>query len=283
MNVAASLAFTLPMENPTHDGLMQIIAKEGYQIVGVRSDDYGLNTDLLEPSNNLSFVYTTPSHQYPLGGILPIQRRIALVQYAMANGCYIVEDDYDSEFRYEGQPVSSIYEMNPKKVIYIGSFSKILSPSLRIGYMLLPDELIAPYLHLKQHSDVHTEAITQFVLAKFIENGGLERHLWKMKKVYARKRQHLIDTLHMYLSDEFELKGHATGLHIIVRFHHITFTEELLQKINRGNVKVYPIEKYEFQKSGIHSNEILLGYGHLEDNEITEGIKLLSEAIYSNR
>lgn len=268
------------IEEPTHPGLLRVISEMGFSMEGICVDDCGLNTALLKPSNNTSFIYTTPSHQYPLGGILPIQRRLELVQYAISNNCYIVEDDYDSEFRFEGQPVSSLYELNPQKVIYIGTFSKILSPAIRLGYLILPDNLVAPYLEHKQYSDVHTESISQYVLAKFIEDGNLEKHIWKMKKEYGKKRQHLIDELTYYFSDHYEIKGHAAGLHIVVAFPAITFTKELLDKILLHNVKIYPIEHYEFQNRGNHKHEVLLGYAHLQLSQISEGIKSLSHFLH---
>jgi len=267
------------IENPTHPGLMSVISKVGFSLSGINVDDDGINTDLLEPSNNISFIYTTPSHQYPLGGILPIKRRLALIQYAISNNCYIVEDDYDSEYRYKGQPISSLCELNPQKVIYIGTFSKILSPSIRLGYLILPNELISPYLKIKQYSDVHTESLSQYVLAKFIETHGLEKHVLKMKRIYSKKRQHLINELSKYFSNQFEIKGHAAGLHLIVRFYNVTFSKELVNKIYLNNVKIYPIENYEFQNVGIHKNEVLFGYAHLKFSEISEGINLLSQSI----
>lgn len=267
------------IEDPTHPGLRQVISKSGLSLKEVCVDDYGFNTDLLKPSDNVSFIYTTPSHQYPLGGILPIQRRLALIQYACSNNCFIVEDDYDSEFRFEGQPVSSLFELNPQRVIYIGTFSKILAPAIRLGYLILPDELVAPFLELKQYSDIHTESITQYVLAAFIENGNLEKHIWKMKKLYAKKRQHLLNELSNYFPGSFEIKGHAAGLHILIRFYNVIFTQELLDTLYVNNVKIYSIENYKFQSNEMHRSEILLGYGHLDFPEISEGIRLLHDTL----
>lgn len=269
------------IENPTHPGLKTVIAKIGFPITGIEADDYGLNTQLLKPRNDIAFIYTTPSHQYPLGSILPIQRRLDLIQYALSNNCYIVEDDYDSEFHYVSQPVNSLCELNPQKVIYIGTFSKILSPSIRIGYLILPDDLLSPYLELKQYSDVHTESLSQYVLAEFIQNGGLEKHIWRMKKVYTKKRQHIIDELTKHFPGQFDIRGHDAGLHIIVRFNNVEFTEELVNKIYENNVKIYPLENYNFLNTANYRNQILLGYGHLELSEISEGIKLLSQSLKS--
>lgn len=269
------------MEDPTHPGLRNVISNIGYHMDGIPADCFGIVTQNLKPSNNTAFIYTTPSHQYPLGGILPIQRRLDLIEYSLENDCYLVEDDYDSEFRFEGQPVSSLYELNPDKVIYIGSFSKILAPALRLGYMLLPDALLAKYKTLKMYSDVHTEAISQYVLAEFIQSGSLEKHIWKMKKLYNQKRKHLLQELSFYFEEEYEIKGQAAGLHVLVHFYQVNFTDELVKQINSNHVKIYPVENYAWQSFGKHTHEIILGYAHLSLSEISEGIQILSEIIHN--
>ncbi|HWT74871.1 MAG TPA: PLP-dependent aminotransferase family protein [Mobilitalea sp.] len=262
-------------ENPTHPGLCKVITSAGYQITGIPVDEKGILTKELTPSEQVAFIYATPSHQYPMGGILPVQRRIELIQYALDNNCYILEDDYDSEFRYEGPPVSSLYELNPEKVIYIGSFSKILAPALRLGFLLLPRELIAPYRQLKMYSDVHSEAVTQYTLAKFIREGCLEKHIWKTKKLYQKKRDYLLLQLKNHWKDEYEVKGQAAGLHIVVCFPGITFTKELTAKLLFNHVKIYPLRHYYLEEAEDDQHDILLGYAHLSFEEISEGIETL--------
>lgn len=266
------------VEDPIHQGLLNVIKSFGYSITSIPVDDKGLETDELNAITNAKFVYVTPSHQFPLGGVLPIQRRIELVKFAEKNNCYIIEDDYDSEFRYEGQPISSLYELEPNRVIYVGSFSKILAPSLRLGYMILPDALIPKYKEVKMYTDVHTEFMSQLVLAKFINDGKLEKHIWKMKKEYRKKRQALIDNLDINFPNEYIVRGQATGLHLVAEFKNIIFTEEVLKKIMEQEVKVYPVEKYAMEK-GKHINKIIFGYGHLSIEEIEDGIKRLEKAI----
>jgi GntR family transcriptional regulator/MocR family aminotransferase len=273
-----SSAAEVIVEDPVHYGLLNVILSNGYSINPIPVDDSGIRTDILKAVNKVGFVYVTPSHQFPLGGILPIQRRIELVKFAEKNDCYIVEDDYDSEFRFEGQPISSLYELDPNKVIYIGSFSKILAPALRLGYMILPYSLIPIYLKSKMYTDVHTETISQLVLAQFINDKKLEKHIWKMKKEYFKKRQVLINNLDINFPKEYVVKGHAAGLHLIVEFHNVLFTEELLTRITKQKVKVYPVEMYSVNK-GRHSNKIILGYGHLSIEEIEEGIRRIREGI----
>lgn len=266
------------VEDPIHQGLLNVIKSFGYSITPNSVDEKGIKTDMLNASTNVKFVYVTPSHQFPLGGVLPIQRRIELVKFAEKNNCCIIEDDYDSEFRYEGQPISSLYELEPNRVIYVGSFSKVLAPSLRLGYMILPDALIPKYKNAKMYTDVHTESISQLVLAKFMSDGKLEKHIWKMKKEYKKKRQALINNLDSNFPNEYIVRGQATGLHLVAEFKSIIFTEELLKKIMEKEVKVYPVEKYALEK-GKHINKIILGYGHLSIEEIEDGVKRLEKAI----
>lgn len=266
------------VEDPIHYGLLKVISSNGYSVNPIQVDNNGIRTDMLKAVKKVGFVYVTPSHQFPLGGVLPIKRRIQLVEFAKKNDCYIVEDDYDSEYRYEGQPLSSLYELEPNRVIYVGSFSKILAPALRLGYLILPDVLIPKYLNMKMYTDVHTESISQLVLAQFINDGKLEKHIWKMKKEYYKKRQAVINSLSLNFPNEYEIKGQAAGLHLVAEFKNISFTEEVLEEINRKNVRVYPVENYTVQK-GRHSNEIILGYGHLSVEKISKGIMQIKEAI----
>ncbi|EKQ51261.1 MULTISPECIES: PLP-dependent aminotransferase family protein [unclassified Clostridium] len=266
------------VEDPIHYGLLNVISSCGYSINPIPVDDKGLKTEMMNSIGKVEFVYVTPSHQFPLGGVMPIQRRIDLVKFAEKNNCYIIEDDYDSEFRYEGQPISSLYELEPSKVIYVGSFSKILAPALRLGYMILPEELLDRYKKLKMYTDVHTESISQLALAKFISEGKLEKHIWKMRKEYTKKRQILIKNLDYYFSNKYIVKGQAAGLHLVIEFEDITFNEKILEEIIKEKVKVYPVEKYAINK-GNHKNEIILGYGHLSIKEIEEGIRRIEKAL----
>lgn len=265
------------VEDPTHAGLRKVITSAGCAIEGVPADENGLCTEALKDKADVSFIYTTPSHQYPLGGVLPIGRRLELMRYAQQHDCYIVEDDYDSEFRYEGQPVSALYELAPQQVIYLGSFSKVLAPALRLGFMILPEKLLHPCKVLKQYSDVHTDVLSQYTLAKFIQSGGFEKHIWKMKKLYSRKRSQLIAELSRCFPDQFSILGHATGLHFVVRFTDITFAEALEKSLREKGVRIYRPENYYLDKRLSHSNEMIMGYSHLSYEEMVKGVAVISE------
>jgi GntR family transcriptional regulator/MocR family aminotransferase len=264
------------MENPTHPGLQGVIAAAGCVIEGLPVDDKGLRTECLRGQKEVSFIYTTPSHQYPLGGILPVQRRLELAEYAEENNCYVLEDDYDSEFRYEGRPVGSLYELNPRRVIYCGSFSKILAPALRLGFMILPSELLAACKRLKMYSDVHSDTLGQYTLARFIQSGGFEKHIWKMKKHYARKRALLLRELSKHFAGDFKTLGAASGLHLAVQFS--GWPPDFAGRISAKGVRVYPAGDFYLEKGAGHNDTLILAYSHLSPDQIARGIQRMKEA-----
>lgn len=266
------------IEDPTHPGLRSVITSAGCAVSPVPADQKGLQTAALNSQQKAAFIYTTPSHQYPLGGILPIQRRLKLLQFAREQNTYIAEDDYDSEFRYQGQPVSSMYELDPQRVIYLGSFSKILSPALRLGYMIIPPQLNESLTRHKIYSDVHTDSLSQYALADFLDNGGFEKHIWKMKKYYRRQREILLKTLAEFFPGEHEVLGDASGLHLVVNFANIRFTKSAVKKLSDNRVKVYPLSSFYLheQEAG---NCLVMGYAHLEPDQIRNGIAVIRQSL----
>lgn len=271
---------TVIMEDPITNDIQTIFKTSGATLFPVPVDEYGMETSLLPLNNNPKFIFITPSHQFPLGGTLPIQRRIQLINYSRQTNCYLVEDDYDSEFRYEGSPVSSLQGLESDRVLYIGSFSKILSPALRIGYLILPLHLIEKCRKLKWFSDLHTPSLNQLILARFIDEGYLERHITKMKKIYKNRRDFLIHCLETTFSNKVNIYGYSTGLHLVIELNEAHFTKELLDWIEQFGVKVSPVEDHTIEK-GKYNNRIILGYGHLKNEEIKEGVTRLHNAIYS--
>ena len=269
------------VEDPVHKGLVEVLSRAGYDVAGIRTDDDGMDTSRLDGTDSPALIYTTPSHQYPLGGILPIQRRQALIRFARATECRVIEDDYDSEFRFEGSPVGSLYELDPERVIYLGSFSKILAPALRLGFALLPDALTNAWKAEKTCADVHTDALSQHALAAFIDGGELEKHLWKMRKLYKRKRAHLIRALSLRFGGGFTVKGHATGLHMVAAFENVRFSDALTGLLMEKGVKIIPVERHSLARDGSRRHEIILGYAHLSFDAITEGVGILHDVLSS--
>ncbi|MED4889547.1 PLP-dependent aminotransferase family protein [Lysinibacillus sp. FSL R7-0073] len=266
------------MEDPITNDIQTIFKASGATIYPIPVDELGMKTSLLPDNINPKLVFLTPSHQFPLGSTLPIQRRIQLIEYARKKHCFLIEDDYDSEFRYEGPPVSSLQGLNPELVLYIGSFSKILSPALRIGYIILPPKLIEKCRQLKWFTDLHTPSLEQLTLSRFIQEGYMERHITKMKKLYKSQRDFLIHCLQSTFSHNIKIFGYSTGMHLVVEFEKIDFTINLLQKIEQFGIKVYPVEDHTIKK-GKYNNRLIIGYSHLQKNEIELGITRLFQAI----
>jgi GntR family transcriptional regulator / MocR family aminotransferase len=266
------------IEDPVTYDVQRIFSAVGATLFPILVDEDGMQTALLPREKHPAFVFVTPSHQFPLGGLLPIQRRIQLIQFARTAGCYIVEDDYDSEFRYSGISVSSLQELEPDRVIYVGTLSKSLSPALRLGYAVLPRSLVESCRRLKQLTDLHAPVIEQLTLARFIEEGHLERHILKMKKLYRKRREALITALTTTFHHHVRISGDATGLHLIAEFYGRAFTEQTLADLESAEVRLYPVERHAIQK-GNHLNKVILGYGNLTQGEMEEGVRRMKAVL----
>lgn len=266
----------IAVEDPVTDEMRNIFSYAKATIYPVSVDENGIIPEYL-PKEKPGFVFVIPSHQFPLGGILSIQRRLQLIAYARKIDCYIVEDDYDSEFTYEGAPVPSMQGIEQDRVLYVGTFSKILSPALRIGYVVLPPQLVDRFQRLKWFTDRHTASIEQYVLAKFIKEGYLDRHVRKMKKIYHIRREVLVTSIKKHFPHA-RVIGKAAGMHLVIEVPGVNFTRERCDRLKEQGVCVYPVEEYSIQK-GRHEEKIVMGYGGLTSEEIEKGILLLKNAL----
>lgn len=260
-------------EDPCNIEMLQTFINKGYRIRPVPVDECGMQTDLLGGKSS-GPVYVTPSHQFPLGGILPADRRAALIRYARKNDSYIIEDDYDSEFRYYGDSVSPLYAMDPDRVVYVGTFSKVLFPALRIGYAVVPRQLQQSWGRLRTHTDVQNPPFEQAALAEFLHTRKFDRHIGKMRKIYGERRQVLLSSLHEHFEDDWRSWGDSAGLHLAVEFPGAVFDEAFRQRIRQDRIRITPLDYHSIQK-GLHANKLLFGYGHLEPGEIRDGMMLL--------
>jgi GntR family transcriptional regulator / MocR family aminotransferase len=266
------------IEDPVTYDVQRIFSAAGARLCPIPVDEDGMQTPLLPQEEHPAFIFVTPSHQFPLGGLLPIQRRIQLIQFARTTGCFIVEDDYDSEFRYSGTPVSSLQELDPEHVIYVGTLSKSLSPALRLGYVVLPLPLIEQCRRLKELTDLHSPVVEQLTLARFIDDGHLERHILKMKRIYRIRREALIAALTTSFPNRVRVSGEATGLHLTAEFHGKAFTEQTLADLEEAGVRLYPVERHAIRK-GRYQSTVILGYGNLTPDELYEGVRRMKTVL----
>ncbi len=266
------------IEDPVTMDIPMIISGRNGKVVSVPIDENGIDTDNIPEISNPSFIYTTPSHQYPLGTILSAKKRIQLLKYAVNKNCFIVEDDYDSEFRYDGPPVSTIHSLDPEKVIYIGTFSKTLFPALRTAFIILPEKLIEKGRLVKWVTDLHNASVDQLILADFIGKGYYSRHISRMKKIYRKRRDFLTSYLKIRFMDRIELFGYSTGIHLCARFSSIIFSDTLLEKIEKKGVRIYQVEKHSLIK-GRWDDTIILGFGMLDIPAIKKGVDILYDCL----
>lgn len=264
------------MEDPCHTGMLRTFQNKGCLIVPVSVDEQGLQTECLTGKESACAVYVTPSHQFPLGGILPASRRASLIRFARESGAYIVEDDYDSEFRYCGEPVAPLQSMDPQRVIYVGTFSKTLFPGLRIGFTILPRQLQEPWRVLRTHADVQNPPFEQAALSELLRTRKFDRHVQKMRRIYGERRQALLDSLTQTFSGGWRVYGDAAGLHLAVEFPGMRFDDTYRKNCLQSGIFITSVEYHCIQKER-HLDKLLIGYGHLEPEEIRNGIGLLHD------
>ncbi len=266
------------IEDPSNRNVKKIFSYHTSNITPIPVDHEGIQTHMLPKNRKPAFIFVTPSHQFPMGGILSIQRRLELIRCIQEMCCYIVEDDYDSEFKYKGLPINSLYSHDHERVIYIGTFSKILFPSLRLGYIVLPFSLVEQFREWKRLTDHHSNSLNQLALMRFMESGELERHILRMKKVYLKRRNYLIEKIHEYFPNAVRVIGEAAGMHIVTEFSKVNFSPKIIEGIKKANVNVIPVEDHAIVK-GRHKHQIILGYAHLEPSEIEQGLSRLKNVI----
>ncbi len=269
----------IALENPVYLKVYQIFKSMGNSLLSIDIDDKGILTDPLKGFSNIG-IYTTPSHHFPLGVSMPIDRRIKLLNFAnQSEDTYIIEDDYDSEFRYNQKPLPSLQSIDKNgKVIYLGTFSKSISPSIRISYMVLPEPLLKVYMNRITYMSSSVSVLEQKMLAEFIHKGSLEIHINRMRKIYKEKRSYLLEELKLF-GDSIKVIGENAGHHVLVKLKTGRSEEWMCHVALQLGVKVYPISPYFI--NGIlpkYQSKVLLGYGALSPEQISEGVKRLLEA-----
>ena len=271
-------ACTLAVENPVYHRGYLLFSRMGHPVLPVDVDAEGPCPDRLEGLDNL-ILYTTPSHQFPLGIRIPMGRRTRLLNWAGAGRFrYILEDDYDSEFRYGARPLPSLQSMDRNgRVVYLGSFSGSLAPSIRIACMALPDPLLLLYRRRCGGFSSAVSGLEQAVVREFLLQGHFETHLNRMRVIYKNRRQRLLAGL-APLGDTVETAGEAAGLRLTLHHTGGLSEAELCRRALAAGVRVYPISPFFIGKMPpAYEGRVLLGFGGLTDAEAERGAALLCE------
>lgn len=267
------------MENPTYRKAFRIFESFAYRVEIVDSDESGMRADALARTD-VRAAYVMPSHQYPLGVTMPIGRRMELLKWAgAAPERYLIEDDYDSEFRYRGKPIPSLQGADTSgRVIYIGTFSKSIAPAIRISFMVLPPALLQRYRESCRIYSSTVSRIDQRILNVFVRDGYFERYLNKTRKLYREKHDLLLQELKPF-TERFLVKGEHAGLHLLLEDKSGDMTEqELIRRAAEMGVKVYGLSEARIAPPADKGPAtVLLGYGGLKQPEITAGTELLAD------
>ena len=266
------------VEDPGYHLILQMLKVYPNEVHPLEVDLEGVKINSIEQSN-IDVVYVTPSQHFPYGTVLPVNRRRKLLNWAKGKESrYIIEDDYDSEFRYSGKTIPSLQSMDTNdKVIYLGSFSKSLMPSLRVSYMVLPKSLLQRYQTQITFYHSTVSRIDQYALSQFMAEGEFEKHLNRMRKIYRRKLEKVIQLLKPY-EKEFTIIGEQSGLHIILDVHNGMNEELLVEKAAQAKLKVYPLSAYSIESLDKSAPKIILGFAGIPENKLEHAISLLLEA-----
>lgn len=267
----------IAMENPTYKRAYRIFQSFAYRIYTVDMDDKGMRADRLS-GLPVRAAYVMPSHQYPTGAVMTIGRRAELLRWAEKEpDRYLIEDDYDSEFRYRGKPIPSLQSSDKRgKVIYIGTFSKAIAPAIRVSYMVLPESLLEVYRRDCSFYSCTVSRIDQRILNEFIRDGYFERHLNKMRMHYRAKHDLLLAELEPF-KKAFTISGEDAGLHLLLTARGAVTEAQLLSAATEAGVKVYGMSENMVETDAPKAT-ILLGFGSVSEPEMKEGLHRLQKA-----
>lgn len=273
------------LEEPHYRAARAVMKAAGGKIATIPVDEHGLCTsELARRRTDCRLIIVTPSHQFPTGAILPIARRLELLAWANRAHAFIFEDDYDSEFRYSGRPIEALQALDQRgSVLYAGTFSKLMFPALRLGYLVLPEDLVKPFRNVKALLDTGSPTLPQLALVDFIRDGHFERHLHRVRTRNAVRRAALLDAIDRHIGKRGQVSGVNAGLHILLWFPEIPFRGigDFRTRAERAGVGVYSVAPF-YLTPPRHAG-LLLGYASLTEKDIAEGIRRLASVLNSNR
>ncbi|CAM2140291.1 HTH-type transcriptional regulatory protein GabR [Paraburkholderia tropica] len=269
------------MEEPGYRRMYQLLQHAGKQVKTIMLDEKGISiSEIIRQKPDV--LITTPSHQFPAGTIMPVSRRIQLLNWAAEQPSrYIIEDDYDSEFKYDVDSIPALQSLDRfQNIIYMGTFSKSLLPGLRVSYMVLPPKLLRVYK--KRGYDLQTcSSLTQLALQEFIESGEYQKHIKKMKQHYKEKRERLIRALESEFGGEITVKGANAGLHFVTEFYTYRTEQEILAHAAAQQLEIFGMSRFRLKESRPQPDKpaLIIGFARLRGEDIQEGVQRLRRAV----
>lgn len=274
---------TVLMDDPTYLQAYRTFSNMGYLVKNIPAEQGSMPIEAVR-RENADILYVMPSHQFPLGTVMPLKQRLELLKWASEKeGRYLIEDDHDSEYRYKGKPIPSLQSIDhEEKVIYLGTFSKSIAPSLRISYMVLPQHLLKNYQSYCGFYSTTVSKIQQEVLCGFIRGGYFGRHLNKMRGIYKNKHDFLVSELKKRPWVE-NIAGDNAGLHVLVQVDTQMSEEELCERAAEQGIHLMGISEHYIHKPPVSKPVLLLGYGKPDEKRILEGLNRLEQIITVSR
>ncbi|UTT42966.1 MocR-like pyridoxine biosynthesis transcription factor PdxR [Exiguobacterium aurantiacum] len=264
---------TFGIEDPGYPLTRQLFAHQRRTFIPIPVDESGVRVDVVEQAA-IDALYVTPAHQFPTGTILSVSRRQRLLNWASERQTYVIEDDYDSEFRYSGKPIPSLQSMDQnERVIYLSTFSKSLMPSLRIGYMVLPPPLLNRYRERYRHFTCSVPRFEQHTLAEFMATGDFEKHLNRMRKTYRRKLEIIIAAFKPY-EPIVSITGASAGLHVVLSVQTKKSSEELKRLAEAGSIRINAMTDYRIESSD-PLPQFLFGFAALSEKTLPAAVSAL--------
>ncbi len=269
------------MEEPGYPGARQAFAMADAQTIPIKTDAEGLVvSELARKGKRVKVVYVTPSHQYPMGMTMSAARRMQLLNWAAGNGTWIIEDDYDSEYRFDTRPIAALQGLDlDARVLYMGTFSKVMAPALRLGYLVLPKDLIAVCTAAKDCMDIFSPTSTQAVMADFIREGHFARHIRRMRMLYMERRKALVNALQSSLRDSVEVAGAEAGMHLAILLRAGINDLAVSYEAARRGLSAMPLSSCRITSG--ERGGLVLGYGGVDIQDIQEGVRKLRACIQS--
>lgn len=266
------------VESPGYTDAFTLLQVHGAHLVPLPVDDQGFPVEAIPEEIPARLAFVTPANQFPRGGAMPLTRRLALRQWAEEHSAMILEDDYDGALRYEGRPLAALQGLDERgHVIYLGSFSKVLFPALRLGYVVLPKQLLRPFVQAKGIVDRGAPTLTQAAVADFIDEGYFERHLRRLRRVYGRRRRILINALQNNLPCPVMFSPEPAGLHVSLTLDPGYDEAAVIEAAAAAGAGVYPGATFYLENDPPPS--ILLGFSGLDEEQLREGVRRLATAL----
>ena len=266
---------TFAVEEPGYGKIRKIYAAGGVRCVSAKMDAFGVRPDSLEGADVL---HISPSHHFPTGLVTPMQRRIELLRWAEDRGGYIIEDDYDSEFRFDAHPMSAMQSMDPSgRVIYMNSFSKSLAPSIRISYMVLPDGLMGRFREKLGFYGCTVPSFEQYTLARFLSRGHFEKHINRMRKFYKNRRNRVVSALKRCpFAQRLTILEQDAGLHFILKVDTELSDEALTEKLAACGIRVHPLSHYYQGHPGRHAHHLVVNYAGIDEDALENALQQIA-------